>query len=137
MTDLKIADLVTVPDISECLEYPDIPGFKVQLRTPDNPERVRLATHVAGIQDVATQNADFHYLRVKYAVAGWEGLTVGALEKLFPVKKLNLGDADRNLELAYNPENLDFLLAKSEVFYRWVNAWINARDLQEEADSKN
>ncbi len=135
--ELKISDLVDDPGAAEWLDYPDIPGFRVLLAAPDNPAQVRLATQVAGIADIPTQNAEFHYLKVRQYVAGWEGLKVADLPRLFPGKKLKVEGAGAEQELAYNPANLDFLLAKSEPFYRFVNGQVNAREVQEAADLKN
>ena len=142
--DLKIADLVEDPGASEWLDYPDIPGFRVLLAAPDNPAQVRLATQVARIPDGAEQDAEFHYRKVRQYVAGWEGLQVKDLCRFFPGKELKttVGEAEMTpaepeAKLPYNPENLDFLLSKSQPFYRWVNAQVNAREVQEAADLKN
>lgn len=134
---LKIADLVGDPGASEWLDYPDLPGFRLLLASPDNPAQVRLATQAARVAAGADQDAEFHYLKVRQYVAGWEGLKAADLHLLFPGKKLKIEGAGDEQELAYNPENLDFLLSKSQPFYRWVNAQVNAREVQEAADLKN
>lgn len=135
--ELKIADLVEDPSASEWLDYPDIPGFRVRLASLDNPAQVRLATQVSVIQDIPTQNAEFHYRKVRQYITGWEGLKVADLPLLFPGKKLNIDGAGDDQELAFNPENLDFLLGKSGPFYRFINTQVNAREMQEETDLKN
>ena len=135
--DLKIADLVDDPGASEWLDYPGLPDFRVLLAAPDNPAQVRLATQVGRIPVGAEQDAEFHYLKVRQYVAGWEGLKVADLQLLFPGKKLKIEGTGADQELGYNPENLDFLLSKSQPFYRWVNAQVNAREVQEAAGLKN
>ncbi|MCX5888059.1 MAG: hypothetical protein NTY36_01240 [Deltaproteobacteria bacterium] len=155
--DLKIADLVEDPDAGEWLDYPEIPGFRLLFAVPDNPAQIRLATLAARLKPVvvpeggqadpaavAAQDAEYHYLKVRQHLAGWEGLKIKDLGHLFPGKKLNLGEGSQagtpappETELAYNPANLDFLLRKSTAFYRFLNAQVNAREVREEADRKN
>jgi len=144
--DLQIAALVQDAGDNDWLDYPDIPGFRVKLAGPDNPATVRVATRAAMLKPVAVpddqealadQNAEYHFLKVREWIAGWEGLKAADLPRLFPGKKLNLGETPEDAELAYNPGNLDFLLVNSRPFYTWVNAQVNAREVQEEAERKN
>lgn len=143
MTDekpLMIADFLDDAGESEWLEYPGIPGFRVLLAVPDNPVQVRLATQVSGIADIPAQNAEFHFRKVREYVAGWEGLKVADLGKLFPGKKLKIEAPEEDpggREFPYLPENVDFLLKKSTPFFKWANAQVNAREVQEAADRKN
>jgi hypothetical protein len=137
---LMIADFLEDFEESKWLEYPEIPGFRVLLAAPDNPVQVRLATQVAGIADIPARNAEYHFRKVREYVAGWEGLKIADLGKLFPGKKLRIladQEVEADQEFPFLPENADFLLRKSAPFYCWVNAQVNAREVQEAADLKN
>ena len=149
MKILKIADLVEDPTAPRWLDYPDIPGVRVRLRLPDIPESTKMmgyATQSDGVDEAGKPKyridwPDYHNRLLHYAVTGWEGLKVEHLALIFPVHKLKIEGAEPGAELAFCPENRDFLLGQSSGFFQWlmneVQQWDKQLRGQEEQDKEN
>lgn len=144
---LKISDLVDDPTAPQWLNYPEIKGFRVLLRMPDIPENIRLASRALK-REGETQGVEYHVLLLKYAVAGWEGLKVKDLGRLFPGQKVRTTGGDAGAtgaaggqELGFCPENVEYLLRKSGAFFRWasqqVKEWETRLAEQEAKDTEN
>jgi len=151
---LRISDLVDDPTAPQWLDYPEIKGFRVLLRMPDIPENIRLASR-AMKGEGETQGVEYHVLLLKYAVAGWEGLKVKDLGRLFPGQAVRTTGGDERTtggdacatkaaggqELGFCPENVEYLLRKSGAFFRWasqqVKEWEARLAEQEAKDTEN
>ncbi len=142
---MKIADLIKDPTEAQWEKVPEIPGFEVLVRLPDILQDTRLIMRALPEDQVKLQKeswADYHHSVLKYAVADWRGLTIAGLAKLFPDYELNIEGQDiENSEMAYDEDNLTYLLTKSGVFLRWLNEVVRRRqqkaEHKEEADRKN
>jgi hypothetical protein len=137
---LMIADLVDDPTAAQWLDYPEIEGFRVLLRMPDVPDNIRLAARALKGEG-ETQGVEYHVLLLKYAVAGWEGLKVRDLGRLFPGQKVSAKGAAGGQDLGFCPENVEYLLRKSGAFFRWasqqVKEWETRLAEQEAKDTEN
>jgi hypothetical protein len=152
----KAPPLAPIDDLSSILEdyteakwedYPGIPGFAVLLQVPDAPKSMGLMAK-AGFEEETPPAAggqkkapelrvdDYNREVVRFAVAGWRGLTVAALRQLTGVAVKGRKDQ----EVAFNPGNRDLVLKLSPAFYAWGLTQINARSRgvrQEEEEAKN
>ncbi|RJR38683.1 MAG: hypothetical protein C4567_12440 [Deltaproteobacteria bacterium] len=156
---LKISELVEDLSAPRWVEYPQIPGYKLQLRLPDVPESARImgramlkgglpeglqAPPAEGDEDAVAARAlaavDWveHQLQLTlFAVAGWQGLRVEHLAQLLPGRKVKMqsagGDACAtapDAELSFCPENLEFLVRHSVPFSNWLSKYVRDWDRQ-------
>ncbi len=106
------------------IEYPGMPGFKVQLTFLSRETLVKIrkkatATTMKKGQPVETLNDEmFLQLYTQACVKGWSGLKLSYLEQLAPV---NLEGQDMENTLAYDEENALFLMKQSNDFDAFVS----------------
>ena len=123
MADLSLKTLL-VPSKSVEVEYPGMPGFKINLsflsrETIINIRKKATKTSFKNRQPQEELNDElFLQLYVEQAVKGWTGLKIRYLEQLAPVdvKHLDLED-----ELNYTSENALYLMKNSSDFDSFVS----------------
>lgn len=126
----NIKDLVLSEKIVE-RAFPGIPTFVVRLKYQGRQsirELVKKATvHSFGTDMKKTESLDielFNKLFVGSCVLGWTGLTMEVLSKLVLINE----GFDPAEEVAFSPDNAEFLLNSSELFDKFVNATVSDLD---------
>lgn len=117
-----------VPSKSVEVEYPGMPGFKVNLaflsrETLLNIRKKSTKTSFKNRQASEEFNEDlFLQLYVENAVKGWSGFKLAYLEQLAPV---DLSDQDMNSELEYTAENALYLMKNSSNFDGFISEQVS------------
>jgi hypothetical protein len=123
MADLSLKTLL-VPSKSVEVEYPGMPGFKINLsflsrETIINIRKKSTKTTFKNRQPQEELNDElFLQLYVEQAVKGWTGLKIRYLEQLAPVDVSKLDPED---ELNYTSENALYLMKNSSDFDSFVS----------------
>lgn len=123
MSNLSLKSLL-VPSKTVEVEYPGMPGFKVQVsflsrETLQNIRKKSTKTTFKNRQAQEELNDElFLELYVKAAVKGWTGLKFSYLEQLAPV---DLSDQDADDELEYTEDNALYLMKSSVNFDAFVS----------------
>jgi len=113
-----------VPSKEVEVEYPGMPGFKVNVsflsrETLVNIRKKATKTTFKNRQPQEELNDElFLQLYVQSAVKGWKGLKLSYLEQLAPV---DLSGQDMNDELEYSEENALFLMKSSANFDAFIS----------------
>lgn len=113
-----------VPSKQVEVEYPGMPGFKVNVsflsrETLVNIRKKATKTTFKNRQPQEELNDDlFLQLYVQAAVKGWSGLTLSYLQELAPV---DLTGQDKDQELEYTEENALFLMKSSANFDAFIS----------------
>lgn len=113
-----------VPSKQVEVEYPGMPGFKVNLsflsrETLVNIRKKATKTTFKNRQPQEELNDElFLQLYVQASVKGWSGLKLSYLEELAPV---DLTGQDKDDELEYTEENALFLMKSSANFDAFVS----------------
>lgn len=127
MTNLSLKTLL-VPSKAVEVEYPGMPGFKVNLaflsrETLLNIRKKSTKTSFKNRQPVEEFNEElFLQLYVENAVKGWSGLKLKYLEQLAPVE---LAGQDLEDELGYTAENALYLMKNSSNFDAFVSEQVS------------
>jgi hypothetical protein len=127
MADLSLKSLL-VPSKSVEVEYPGMPGFKINLaflsrETIVNIRKRATKTSFKNRQPVEELNDElFLQLYVENAVKGWTGLKIKYLEQLAPVDVSQLDPED---ELNYSSENALYLMKNSSDFDSFISEQVN------------
>lgn len=106
------------------MEYPGLPGFKVDLSFLSRDTLVNIRKKATKVtfknrQTVEELNDDlFLQLYVDASVKGWSGLKLSYLEQLCPV---DLSGQDPEDFLEFSSENALFLMKNSVNFDSWVS----------------
>ncbi|QGH45222.1 hypothetical protein [Bacteriophage Eos] len=103
--------------------YPGLPNFKVKVNYVSRKTSRKILDE--SIVDkwengVAVKRQDddkFLEAFVRTAIGGWEGLTVGDVEKLMLIET----DADPETEVAFSVDNAAMLMRNSQAFDSWIN----------------
>ena len=117
-----------VPSKSVEVEYPGMPGFKINLaflsrETLLNIRKKSTKTSFKNRQATEDFNEDlFLQLYVENAVKGWTGFKLAYLEQLAPV---DLSGQDMNAELEYTPENALYLMKNSSNFDGFISEQVS------------
>jgi hypothetical protein len=117
-----------VPSKSVEVEYPGMPGFKVNLaflsrETLLNIRKKSTKTSFKNRQASEEFNEDlFLQLYVENAVKGWSGFKLAYLEQLAPV---DLSGQDMNSELEYTAENALYLMKNSSNFDGFISEQVS------------
>ena len=117
-----------VPSKSVEVEYPGMPGFKVNLaflsrETLLNIRKKSTKTSFKNRQATEEFNEDlFLQLYVENAVKGWTGFKLAYLEQLAPV---DLSGQDMNAELEYTQENALYLMKNSSNFDGFISEQVS------------
>lgn len=117
-----------VPSKSVEVEYPGMPGFKVNIaflsrETLLNIRKKSTKTSFKNRQASEEFNEDlFLQLYVENAVKGWSGLKLTYLEQLAPV---DLSGQDMDAELEYTPENALYLMKNSSNFDGFISEQVS------------
>lgn len=114
-----------VQDTSTWVEFPDIPGFEVNLRfiTREELLKIRSASLTYKFNKRTRQreeevdSAKFLENYAERAISGWKGLKIKHLPLLMPVDISSFKPDD---ELEYSPEEAVELLKNSPVFDQFV-----------------
>lgn len=113
-----------VPSKSVEVEYPGMPGFKVNVSFLSRETLVNIrkkATKTTFKNRQASEEVNdelFLKLYVEAAVKGWSGLTLAYLEQLAPV---DVSGEDLKAELEFSEENALFLMKSSANFDAFVS----------------
>lgn len=116
-----------VPSKEVEVEYPGMPGFKVNVsflsrETLVNIRKKATKTTFKNRQPQEELNDElFLQLYVQSAVKGWKGLKLSYLEQLAPV---DLSGQDMNDELEYSEENALFLMKSSANFDAFISEMV-------------
>lgn len=127
MADLSLKTLL-VPSKSVEVEYPGMPGFKIDLaflsrETLVNIRKKATKTSFKNRQPQEELNDElFLQLYVENAVKGWTGLKIRYLEQLAPV---NVSSLDPEDELNYNAENALYLMKNSSDFDSFISEQVS------------
>ena len=117
-----------VPSKSVEVEYPGMPGFKINLaflsrETLLNIRKKSTKTSFKNRQATEEFNEDlFLQLYVENAVKGWTGFKLAYLEQLAPV---DLSGQDMNAELEYTQENALYLMKNSSNFDGFISEQVS------------
>lgn len=117
-----------VPSKSVEVEYPGMPGFKLQLaflsrETLLNIRKKSTKTSFKNRQPQEDFNEDlFLQLYVEAAIKGWEGLKLRYLEQLAPV---DLTGQDMDDMLEYTAENALYLMKNSSNFDAFISEQVS------------
>jgi len=117
-----------VPSKSVEVEYPGMPGFKLQLaflsrETLLNIRKKSTKTSFKNRQPQEDFNEDlFLQLYVEAAIKGWEGLKLRYLEQLAPV---DLTGQDMDADLEYTAENALYLMKNSSNFDAFISEQVS------------
>lgn len=117
-----------VPSKSVEVEYPGMPGFKLQLaflsrETLLNIRKKSTKTSFKNRQAQEDFNEDlFLQLYVDASVKGWSGLKLSYLEQLAPV---DLTGQDMDAELEYTAENALYLMKNSSNFDAFISEQVS------------
>lgn len=119
---------ILVPTKNTQVEYPGLPGFKVDLSflSRESLQSIRkraTKTTYKGRQISEELNDDlFLELYVESTVKGWTGLTVAYLASLSPINTEGLKEDDA---VEYSKENALYLMKSSSQFDSWVAETVN------------
>ena len=139
MTNLSLKSLL-VPSKSVEVEYPGMPGFKIQVaflsrETLLNIRKKSTKTSFKNRQPVEEFNEDlFLQLYVENAVKGWTGFKLAYLEQLAPV---DLTGQDLEDELEFTSENALFLMKSSSNFDAFISDQVTDLGNFSTSSSKN
>lgn len=117
-----------VPSKSVEVEYPGMPGFKLQLaflsrETLLNIRKKSTKTSFKNRQAQEDFNEDlFLQLYVDASVKGWSGLKLSYLEQLAP---FDLTGQDMDAELEYTAENALYLMKNSSNFDAFISEQVS------------
>ena len=117
-----------VPSKSVEVEYPGMPGFKINLaflsrETLLNIRKKSTKTSFKNRQATEEFNEDlFLQLYVENAVKGWTGFKLAYLEQLAPV---DLSGQDMDAELEYTAENALYLMKNSSNFDGFISEQVS------------
>ena len=117
-----------VPSKSVEVEYPGMPGFKVNLAflSRETLLNIRKKSTKTGFKNRHASeefNEDlFLQLYVENAVKGWSGFKLAYLEQLAPV---DLSGQDMNSELEYTAENALYLMKNSSNFDGFISEQVS------------
>lgn len=117
-----------VPSKSVEVEYPGMPGFKVNIaflsrETLLNIRKKSTKTSFKNRQASEEFNEDlFLQLYVENAIKGWTGFKLTYLEQLAPV---DLSNQDMNAELEYTQENALYLMKNSSNFDGFISEQVS------------
>ncbi len=123
MAEISLKSLL-VPSKTVEVEYPGMPGFKVDLsflsrETIQGIRKKATKTTFKNRQPVEELNEDaFLELYVKASIKGWTGLQFKYLEQLAPV---DLAGSDLEDELPYTEENALYLMKNSVNFDGFIS----------------
>lgn len=118
-----------VPSKSTEVEYPGMPGFKVQVAFLSRETLVNIrkkSTKQTFKNRVPQEELDdkmFLQLYVAAAIKGWNGLKLSYLEQLAPV---DLAGQDPESELEYSEENALFLMQSSSDFDAFISEVVSS-----------
>jgi len=127
MADLSLKTLL-VPSKSIEVEYPGMPGFKIDLaflsrETIISIRKRATKTTFKNRQPHEELNDElFLQLYVENAVKGWHGLKIRYLEQLAPVDVSKLDPED---ELNYTSENALYLMKNSSDFDSFISEQVS------------
>ena len=127
MADLSLKSLL-VPSKSIEVEYPGMPGFKIDLaflsrETIVNIRKRATKTSFKNRQPQEELNDElFLQLYVENAIKGWTGFKLQYLEQLAPV---DLTGQDLEHELEYTQENALFLMKNSSNFDAFISEQVS------------
>lgn len=127
MTTLSLKNLL-VPSKSIEVEYPGMPGFKIQVQFLSRETMLSIRKKATKLsfknrQPVEEFNDElFLQLYVDNAIKGWSGFKLSYLEQLALV---DLTGQDMDSELEYTSENALFLLKNSSDFDAFISEQIN------------
>ena len=127
MADLSLKSLL-VPSKSIEVEYPGMPGFKIDLAFLSRETLINIRKKATKVtfknrQPVEELNDElFLQLYVENAVKGWTGLKIKYLEELAPVDVSKLDPED---ELNYTSENALYLMKNSSDFDSFISEQVN------------
>lgn len=116
-----------VPSKEVEVEYPGMPGFKVNVsflsrETLVNIRKKATKTSFKNRQPQEELNDElFLQLYVQAAVKGWTGLKLSYLEELAPV---DLSGQDKDAELEFTDENALFLMKSSANFDAFISEMV-------------
>lgn len=131
MEELNLSKLVVSSKDVE-LEYPGMPGFKVNLAFMSRDEMVKIRKKATKTTFKRHQAVDelndelFLQLYVQNTVKGWTGLKLKYVEQLAPVDLS--GQKDKEALLAFSEDNALSLVKNSSDFDAWVSEIVT--DLQ-------
>lgn len=123
MADLSLKTLL-VPSKSVEVEYPGMPGFKIDLaflsrETLINIRKKATKTTFKNRQPHEELNDElFLQLYVEQSIKGWTGLKIKYLEQLAPVDVSSLDPED---QLNYTSENALYLMKNSSDFDSFIS----------------
>lgn len=127
MSTLSLKNLL-VPSKAVEVEYPGMPGFKIDLAFLSRETLVSIRKKSTKVsfknrQPVEDFNDElFLQLYVENAVKGWSGLKLKYLEQLAPV---DLSGQDLEDELAFTTENALYLMKNSSDFDAFVSEQVS------------
>ena len=127
MSTLSLKNLL-VPSKAVEVEYPGMPGFKIDLAFLSRETLVSIRKKSTKVsfknrQPVEDFNDElFLQLYVENAVKGWSGLKLKYLEQLAPV---DLTGQDLEDELAFTTENALYLMKNSSDFDAFVSEQVS------------
>jgi len=122
---MKLDDLM-VDSKSAWVEYPDCPGFEVEVANLSRKELLKLkkecTTHKMGrstrqMEEILDEQK-FVKAFTKAIIKNWKGLTLGYLETLILI---DVGDNPLDTELPFDLENAERLVENSAEFDQWIN----------------
>lgn len=129
-----------VPSKQVEVEYPGMPGFKVNVsflsrETLVNIRKKATKTTFKNRQPQEELNDElFLQLYVQAAVKGWSGLKLSYIEELAPV---DLSGQDRDAELEFTEENALFLMKSSSNFDAFISEMVtDLGNFQASSDKK-
>lgn len=124
MSDVISLKSLLVPSKETEVEYPSMPGFKIQLTFLSRESLVAIrkkCTKVSYKNRQAVEELDdelFTKMYVAATIKGWKGFKLEYLERLAPT---DLGDADPNAELPYSEENALTIMKSSTDFDSYIS----------------
>jgi len=128
-TDLqRLIDATQMKGITIWKEYPDVPGFEVEVAFLGKQEMIRIYDDCTErIWDREERKARRELSRQKVAqiwaervIKNWRGLTVGNVQKFYPIKKV--GNIKDSTVIEPTQENKVALLWNSADFENWILA---------------
>lgn len=143
MIDLqRLIDSTQLRGVTVKVEYPGIPGFKVEVAFCGKQEMLKIYDSCTErVYNTETRKTEQEIDRRKMAsvwaervVKGWEGLTIGRMKKLWPIKVESEVKDDTPIEPSI--ENRISLLWNSTDFENWVLTVATSPGYFEEARAK-
>jgi len=122
----KLITTTQLKGIKAWLEYPDIPGFEVEIAYIDKQEMMKIyqrSTIKRWSSQERRQEEELDRVKLTRELAdrvvlGWRGLTLENLRRLYPVQVE--GDIKSDEEIEASPGNRFALLNHSTDFENWV-----------------